>query len=141
MQVSLVSRNDGQAVHFEFGQDFADALRVKLETWTSEDFGILSKDSLVMTNLDSTRQNQRENLGGISLRLEQARHGDFSIHVGHRKTGSAVDNSGLLERGLRLKSPDTSQKRAGGCHRRRCDAKQHGDWLALGGNDQVVLAG
>jgi hypothetical protein len=32
-----------------------------------------------MTGLDGTRQRQGENLSGISLRLEQARHNDVGV--------------------------------------------------------------
>ncbi len=56
-----------------------DSLRVKLETRAGENFGILGKNSFVVANLDSARQNQRENLAGISLRLEQARHDDVGV--------------------------------------------------------------
>jgi len=69
----------GQAVRLDLVQHFTDALGIKLETRTGEEFGRLGEDAIVMAGLHRTGQGERENLRGISLRLKQARHDDVGV--------------------------------------------------------------
>jgi len=55
IQIGFSAGIKGQPVRVNFVLHFADALRIKLEARAGEDFGIFSKDALVMTNLDGSR--------------------------------------------------------------------------------------
>lgn len=73
-----------------------------------------------MTNLDTTRQNQRKNLGGISLRLEQARRDDIGIGQDFHFRPRAIcggdgsgSGAGVLERDKSPEKPNNENKQRG----------------------------
>ena len=92
VQAALLAGINRQTIFFNFRDNIANALGIKFEARASKDLLIFSKDALVVTNLNSVSQRQREYLSRISFGLKQARHEDIGVeHDSHlRRARRAV---------------------------------------------------
>jgi hypothetical protein len=63
---------------FQFGYNFANTIRIELETGARKDLRILGEYSRIMANDNRASERQGKHLAWIPLRVQQARH----EHVG-----------------------------------------------------------